>query len=66
MSKKNEDPQLQKAIEWIAYNDEPTILDIDEIKDLVSVSMASDLYDIPTKEIAKRILKLRNDKLKGQ
>jgi len=59
MSKKLEDPQLQRAIEWIAYNDDPSELDVKEMSGQISVALAADLYGKKFSEVARRVVQLR-------
>lgn len=64
--KKKISAEAMKAVEWIALNDEPEILDEEEIKEQMSVLMASDLYGIPSKELAKKICELRQNDRQGK
>lgn len=50
---------LRKACEWIAFNDEPTDLDVESVSGIISVVFAADIYGKTAKEIAERVVAIR-------
>lgn len=58
--KSNRRPTLDEAIRWIADNDETACQDPVEIASLISVVMVSELWGVPTLELAERIAKRRS------
>lgn len=51
--------EYRKAIEWIAGNDEPGVMDWIEIVDLISVVMVADLFKVSANEVAKDVIEIR-------
>jgi hypothetical protein len=51
--------KLQDAIEWIATNDEPLEININVIKDQISVVMLSDISGKDIDLLATKIYRLR-------
>lgn len=52
-------PNYTKAIMWVASNDEPTLIEVEEVKDQISVLLIGDLFDVPNEKVAKDIIKIR-------
>jgi hypothetical protein len=50
----------REAIEWIAYNDEPTLLDRMQISELISVCLVSDVFGVEPINVAMDIIHIRN------
>jgi len=48
-------PRYTDAIEWIALNDEPTYLEVDAIKSLISVCLVADLFGKTTELVASDV-----------
>lgn len=53
------DTLYRSAVEWIAYNDEPMILDLRQIAELISVSLVSDVFGVEPVNVAKQIILIR-------
>lgn len=51
--------RYEKAIEWIALNDEPTILDWNEVSHMVSVCLVADVFGFSTDRVAVDVVKFR-------
>jgi hypothetical protein len=47
------------GIEWIALNDEPAETDHDTVKDMISVSLLSHLFEKDADEVAKAVIRFR-------
>jgi hypothetical protein len=52
-------PSYRAAIEWLAFNDEPTLKDAEEIGSLVTTSLVADMFDLDHKVVAVDILRCR-------
>lgn len=50
---------LRETIEWIALNDEPEDLEVDNVAGYISTLLASDIYDRPAVDMAYRIVTFR-------
>lgn len=48
-----------KAIEFIAENDEPKILNWIEMVDLISVVLVAHVFEVNPKEVAKAVIEFR-------
>ena len=53
------DRLYRSAVEWIAYNDEPSIVDRKQIAELVSVCLVADVFGVEPINIAKEIILIR-------
>lgn len=51
--------KLQEACEWIAFNDEPGLMDIVDIACSIPVAMLADVYKEEENDIAKKIIEIR-------
>ena len=49
-----------KGIEWIAHNDEPLIMDVDDMADLISVVMLADLCGKDPVKVANDVVERRS------
>ena len=47
------------ALAWIAENDEPTITEPDDMKDLVSVVLVADIFGLPPSRVAFGVCAVR-------
>ena len=52
-------PTLTRAVEWIAFNDEPTCMDEEVVSGFISVLLVADLFGKESHEIAKRVVDTR-------
>lgn len=52
------------AVIWIANNDEPAIMDLDEIESQISVQLVSAIFNVPAHLTAKAVLEEREDSKK--
>lgn len=50
---------LDAAIDWIARNDEPGSINVDEMASLVSVLLVADLWSREPEEIARKVVARR-------
>lgn len=48
------------AVEFIALNDEPTILDADAMTYYATVMLVADLFDVSTERVARNVVRYRN------
>lgn len=48
------------AIAWIAYNDEPTDMDLLTVADLISVQLVADVWGKTPDRVAQDVLNIRN------
>jgi hypothetical protein len=53
---KSRSKKYKFAIEWIAINDEPTVV---QIADLISVTLIADMFGFDPQDVAKDVLNLR-------
>ena len=58
-------PNYDMAIEWIALNDEPTIMDCSQMEDLISVLLVADLFGRTPKSVANHVISFRSDEAKA-
>lgn len=58
-------PALRAALEWIADNDDPTELDAEHVRGLISVALVADLWNKEAEKLAKSIVRLRRKSLKA-
>lgn len=49
----------QRAVEWIAYNDETACLNADEIEQFISVLLVADLWGKRPRKVADDVLRVR-------
>ncbi len=56
--------KYQKAIEWIALNDEPNMVDMEEINGLISVELAAFIFDKTNYDISEDVIKFRKKHIK--
>lgn len=52
-------PSYKQAVNWIAGNDEPGILDREEMMNLISVVMIADLFEVEPIKVADDVIKAR-------
>ena len=52
-------PSLKGAVAWIAVNDEPLILDEEEMSGLISVLLTADMFDVSPEKVAKKVVDYR-------
>lgn len=52
-------PSIKRAVEWIAYNDEPRDRDVNTVSELLTVLVVADMFDVEPEVIAKKIVNLR-------
>lgn len=52
-------PSLRGAVAWIAVNDEPLILDEEEMSGLISVLLTADMFDVAPEKVAKKVVDYR-------
>lgn len=50
---------FREGIRWIAFNDEPTITDVDEISALVTVALLADLFGKDAGHVAVHVARER-------
>jgi hypothetical protein len=54
------DPKTYRAaVKWVAENDEPHQMDVEEISSSISVLMISDLFKVDSEKVAKAIVRIR-------
>jgi hypothetical protein len=51
--------RYRKAVEIIALNDEPLERDVNVIEEQISVALIADIFDVPPSELAKDIVRFR-------
>jgi predicted secreted protein len=51
----------QKSVEWIARNDEPTIMDERDVSKMISVVLVADIHGKDPREVAKDIVGIRRE-----
>ncbi|MBI41243.1 MAG: hypothetical protein CMF59_16730 [Leptospiraceae bacterium] len=56
-------PGYRAAIKWIAENDESSCRDAEEMENLISVSLVSDLFGKQNHEVAEAVVRYRERKL---
>lgn len=61
--RKKKPSKFEKAVQWIADEDEPNELDPEVIKDSISVQLISCVFEKEEDEIARLIVKKRNQDL---
>ena len=49
----------RKGVEWIALNDEPDTMDVDEIAGFISTALLADLFGKDEHEVAKAVARWR-------
>lgn len=54
-----ESPTLDQAVEWIARNDEPTILEESGMEGLISVLLVADLFESDPGIVARKVIEFR-------
>lgn len=52
-------PALRTALEWIANNDDPTVVDADEVRHNLTVVLVADLWGKEAATLARSIVRLR-------
>lgn len=52
-------PIYMDGVSWIAENDEPTLDDVNEISNLISVLLLADLFGRTPEEVAIDVLRVR-------
>jgi hypothetical protein len=50
---------LDRAVDWIAMNDEPTWTEAEDVATLISVMLVAEVFERPVEQVAKRIVLLR-------
>lgn len=53
-------PSYDRHVEWIALNDEPTILDIEEAAQMLTITMTADLFDKSPEQVATDVVRFRD------
>lgn len=53
--------KYKEAVEWIAFNDEPTLRELGEISYMISVQLIADLFKIDSVDVAVDVAKYRED-----
>ncbi|HUV15502.1 MAG TPA: hypothetical protein VMW28_02940 [Pelolinea sp.] len=48
--------RYKKAVEWIANNDEPTIIDCEKIQDFITTQLVADIFHKEPNKVAVDIL----------
>lgn len=49
------------AVQWIAENDDPSVMDLDTIQDNIDVVLIADLFGVAVAKVAIDILKSRKN-----
>lgn len=62
---KNKSKKYKEAIHWITENDEPTILDVEELSTLLTVVLVADLFKLTPEDVAEDVVKLRRPNTSG-
>lgn len=52
-------PYYKAAVEWIAWNDEPTLTEPDEIAMQLTVLLVADIFGADPETVAKDVVKVR-------
>ena len=52
-------PTLQRAVQWIAENDEPLLLEVGSVEELVSVMLVADLFGKGPAAVARLVINHR-------
>ncbi len=47
------------AIEWIALNDEPEVLSVEDMEYMISVALVADIFGQLCSEVAQAVIKYR-------
>lgn len=58
-------PSLKRAVSWIALNDEPTCLDVEEVSSLISTLLVADMFGKEPEEVARMIVDTRRKSANG-
>lgn len=51
--------RYKEAVQWIAYNDEPSETDPNAMSGLISVVMVADLWDKDAGDVAREVVAIR-------
>lgn len=51
--------KYNKAIEWVAFNDEPRDINIESISEMISVGLISDVFNKTPERVAMDVYELR-------
>lgn len=53
------------GIELIALNDEPSVLDVDDLEESagISINLLADLFEVPLRKVCEDIVRLRRKEL---
>ena len=47
------------AVEWIALNDEPEVLSVDDMEHMISVLLVADIFGRSSAEVARAVIHYR-------
>jgi hypothetical protein len=53
----------REAVMIVALNDEPTIMEPEELVDQVSVALIADIFDVPVERVAQDIVRIRRKEM---
>lgn len=57
------DPRMTRQIRWIADEDEPTWLDVEEVAGMISVALVADTWDVDAEFIAQQVVAIRKSQI---
>lgn len=52
-------PTYKAAIQWVAYEDNPTELDVDTVANSITVALVADMFGVILGRVAADVVKLR-------
>ena len=52
-------PSYRVGVEWIAHNDEPGCMDVEEVGGMISVMLLADLFGKYTRHVAEDVIRAR-------
>lgn len=53
----------RKGVEWIALNDDPLVLQVDDLAGTISIALLSDLFEVGQAKVIEDVLKIRKRNL---
>jgi hypothetical protein len=47
------------GVAWIATNDEPSMAEVEQVAELISVMLLADLFDVESERVARDVIRYR-------
>lgn len=54
-------PKYINAIQWVAFNDDPSVLNVKQIEESITVQLIADVFGKNSLDVARDIYQLRID-----